>query len=45
MESWHKWLIFVAGIVAVLNHWVGAGAYWLDVIGGLVAAIVALLFD
>lgn len=40
MEAWQKWLIFVAGIVAILNHWVIG--LWLDVIGGLVAAIVAL---
>lgn len=40
MEAWQKWLIFVAGIVAILNHWVVG--LWLDVIGGLVAAIVAL---
>lgn len=41
MQAWHKWVIFVAGIVAILNHWVVG--FWLDVIGGLVAAVVALL--
>lgn len=41
MQTWHKWVIFVAGLLALLNHWVVG--YWLDVVGGAVAAIVALL--
>ena len=40
MEAWQKWVIVIAGVVAILNHWVIG--YWLDVIGGLVAAIIAL---
>lgn len=35
-----KWVIFVAGLVALVNHWVAWG--WLDVIGGVVAAVLAL---
>lgn len=41
MEGWQKWLIVIAGIVAILNQWVGP--YYLDVIGGAVAAIIALI--
>ena len=44
MEAWQKWVIVVAGVVAVVNHWWGA-QYWLDVIGGAVAAIVALISE
>lgn len=43
MENWKKWVIVVAGIVAVVNHWMPG--YWLDVVGGAVAAVVALLPD
>jgi len=41
MDAWMKWVIFVAGLLAILNHWVAG--YWLDVIGGVVAAVLALL--
>ena len=41
MEAWQKWIIVIAGIVAIINQWVPG--YWLDVIGGLVAAIIALI--
>ena len=43
MEAWKKWTIVVAGLVAVVGHW--ATGYWLDVIGGAVAAIVGLMAD
>ena len=43
MESWKKWTIVVAGLVAVVGHWLTG--YWLDVIGGAVAAIVGLMSD
>jgi hypothetical protein len=41
MDAWMKWVIVVAGLVAVLGHWVTG--YWLDVIGGVVAAVVGLM--
>ncbi len=41
MNDWKRWVIVVAGVVAVVGHWVPG--YWLDVIGGAVAAIVALI--
>ena len=40
MESWQKWLIVIAGVVAIVDQW--APDYWLNVIGGAVAAIIAL---
>ena len=43
MEDWKKWVIVVAGVVAVTSHWVPG--YWLDVAGGAVAAVVALIPD
>lgn len=43
MESWQKWVIVAAGVVALVNHW--AMGYWLDVVGGLVAAVVALISE
>lgn len=41
MEAWQKWVIVIAGIVAIINQWVTG--YFLDVIGGAVAAIIALI--
>ncbi len=41
MEAWQKWLVVVAGIVALLDQWVTG--YYLNVIGGVVAAIIALI--
>lgn len=41
MKPWEKWVIVLAGIVAIVGHWLTG--YWLDVIGGAVAAIIALL--
>jgi hypothetical protein len=41
MEDWKKWAIVAGGVVAIVNHWVPD--YWLDVIGGAVAAVVALM--
>lgn len=40
-EEWHKWVIVLAGIVAIVGQWVTG--YYLPVIGGAVAAVVALL--
>jgi hypothetical protein len=36
-------VIVIAGLVAAVGHWVTG--MWLDVIGGLVAAIVALMLE
>lgn len=41
MEAWQKWVIVIAGVVAIANYWVPG--YFLDVIGGAVAAVVALI--
>lgn len=41
MEGWHKWLIVLGGLTALVGHWVPG--LWLDVIGGGVAAVVGLL--
>jgi len=41
MKSWQKWLIVVAGIVAISNQWVPG--YYLHIVGGAVAAVVALI--
>jgi len=41
MEAWQKWLIVIAGVLAILNQWV-TGLY-LDILGGAVAAIIALI--
>lgn len=48
MEEWKKWTIVVAGLVAAVSPWVGTEAnthYWLPVIGGVVAALTALLLE
>lgn len=42
MESWHKWLIVLGGILAVIGQFWGIN-YYLPLIGGAVAAIVGLL--
>ena len=42
MEAWHKWLIVLGGIVAIIGQFWGAN-YYLPLIGGAVAAIVGLL--
>ena len=44
MESWHKWLIVLGGIVAVVGQFWGDN-YYLPLIGGAVAAIVGLLLQ
>ena len=41
MSDWKKWVIVAAGVVAIANHWFMG--YWLDVVGGAVAAVVALI--
>jgi len=41
MKSWQKWVIVVAGVAAIANQWVTG--YYLDVVGGAVAAVVALI--
>ena len=41
MEAWQKWLIVLAGIVAIIGQWVTG--YYLALIGGAVAAIIGLL--
>ncbi len=41
MEAWMKWVIVIAGLAAAVGHWVPG--FWLDVVGGVVAAIVGLL--
>ena len=43
MNDWKRWVIVVAGVVAVANHWVPG--FWLDVVGGAVAAVVGLVPD
>ena len=42
MEGWQKWTMVVAGVVAVIGQFWGAN-YYLPLIGGAVAAIVALM--
>lgn len=41
MEAWQKWLIVIAGIVAIIGQWYPSA--YLPVIGGAVAAIIALM--
>ena len=41
MDDWKKWAIVAGGAVAVVGHWVPG--YWLDVIGGAVVVVVALM--
>lgn len=41
MEDWQKWVVVVAGVVAVVDQFVPD--VFLNVIGGAVAAVVALL--
>jgi|TARA_Y100000310_G_scaffold21744_1_gene20989 hypothetical protein len=43
MADWQKWVIVIAGIVAVVGHWVTG--IFLDVIGGAVAAIVGFMLE
>jgi|TARA_Y100000310_G_scaffold342013_1_gene443327 hypothetical protein len=43
MNDWQKWVIVLAGLVALVGHWVTG--LWLDVIGGAVAAIVGLMLE
>jgi len=40
--SWQKWVIVLGGVVAIVGQFWGAG-YYLPLIGGAVAAVVALL--
>lgn len=42
MESWHKWLIVLGGLVALVGQFWGA-EFFLPLIGGAVAAIIGLL--
>ena len=42
MDAWMNWLIFIAGLVAIVGQFWGA-AYYLPLIGGVVTAVVALL--
>lgn len=47
MEGWHKWLIVLGGLTAVLGQfWGGPGMspnLYLPLVGGAVAAIIGLL--
>lgn len=43
MEAWHKWLIILGGVIAVVGEFMSG--YYLALIGGAVAAIVGLLLD
>jgi hypothetical protein len=40
-DDWKKWAIVAGGVVAIAGQWYPQ--YWLPVIGGAVAAVVALL--
>jgi len=42
MNDWRKWVIVVAGIVAAVGQFWGMN-YYLPLIGGAVAAVVALV--
>jgi|TARA_B100000315_G_C14563543_1_gene581747 hypothetical protein len=42
MEDWQKWVTVLGGVVAVVGQFWGAN-YYLPLIGGAVAAIVALI--
>ncbi len=44
MDEWKKWVIVVAGVVAVIGQFWGS-QYYLPLIGGAVAAIVGLLLE
>ena len=43
MEAWHKWLVILGGVIAVVGEFLPG--YYLALIGGAVAAIVGLLLD
>jgi len=42
MNDWKKWVIVVAGVVAAVGQFWGMN-YYLPLIGGAVAAVVALV--
>ena len=42
MADWKKWAIVAGGVVAVVGQFWGA-EYYLPLVGGAVAAVVALL--
>lgn len=44
MDDWRKWVIVVAGLVAVVGQFWGS-EFYLPLIGGAVAAVVALVPD
>jgi hypothetical protein len=44
MADWKKWVIVLAGVVAAVGQFYGANWY-LPLIGGAVAAVVALLLE
>lgn len=44
MDDWRKWVIVVAGLVAVVGQFWGF-EFYLPLIGGAVAAVVALVPD
>jgi|TARA_Y100000034_G_C6711723_1_gene314434 hypothetical protein len=41
MNDWKKWVMVAGGVAAVAGHWLPG--YWLDVIGGAVVVVVALM--
>jgi|TARA_Y100000034_G_scaffold79823_1_gene95788 hypothetical protein len=43
MGDWQKWVIVLAGLVALAGQWVTG--YYLAAIGGAVAAIVGLMLE
>ncbi len=49
MDDWKKWVIVIAGLVAIVGQfWGGPGNspdLYLPLIGGVVAAVVALVPD
>lgn len=42
MDAWKKWVIVVAGIVSIIGQFLEPN-YYLPFIGGIVAAILALI--
>lgn len=44
MDAWKKWVIFAAGLVAIIGQFWGAG-YYLPLIGGVVTAVLALMLE
>jgi len=44
MNDWKRWLIVLGGVVAVVGQFWGA-EFYLPLIGGAVAAILALIPD